>query len=362
MPTTSFRAHTIAGDVKGAYQVLVFDVNRDGRPDLVALGNATSDLLWFENPGWERHVIASGLNFPINVDGFYDPDSGAPVLLLGHQFSMEPSKSVGVVSVLRPKGNPRQLWSIEEIDRLPTTHRIRFADLDGNGRRVAVNAPLAGAQTKSPDYKGNVPLVLYRPGEWKRELIAELEGVLHGLAVADWDGDGRDEIFTASFLGLDVFEPAPGGRWQRTHIATGNPDPWPKSGSSDVAPGRLGRRRFLTALEPWHGNQVVVYREVEGRWERLVIDDSFATGHALAAADVNGDGLDEIIAGYRDKGGRTYIYYAESDGSRWRRELLDAEMPAAACVAADLNGDGRQDLACAGGASINWYENLGPQK
>lgn len=363
MPIASFRSHTIAGDVKGAYQVLVFDVNRDGRPDLVALGNATSDLLWFENPGWERHVIASGLNFPINVDGFYEQDSGAPVLLLGHQFSMEPSKSVGVVSVLRPKGDPRQPWSIEEIDRLPTTHRIRFADLYGSGRRVAVNAPLAGAQTKSPDYKGKVPLVLYRPGEWKRELIAELEGVLHGLAVADWDGDGRDEIFTASFLGLDVFEPAAGGRWQRTHIARGNPDPWPKSGSSDVAPGRLGRRRFLTALEPWHGNQVVVYREAQGRWERLVIDDSFATGHALAAADVNGDGRDEIIAGYRDKGGRTYIYFAEdAEGSRWRRELLDAEMPAAACVAADLNGDGRLDLACAGGASIKWYENLGPQK
>ena len=362
-PMVSFRAHTIAGDVKGAYQVLVFDVNRDGRPDLVALGNATRDLLWFENPGWQRHVITGGLNFPINVDGFHEPGSGAPVLVLGHQFSMEPSKSVGVVSVLRPQGDPRQPWSIQEIDRLPTTHRIRFANIDGSGRRVAVNAPLAGADTKSPGYKGKVPLVLYRPGEWKRELIAELEGVLHGLTVADWDGDGRDEIFTASFLGLDMFRWESGAGWKRTHIAGGNPEAWPKCGSSEVAVGRLGKRRFLCALEPWHGHQVVVYREADTGWERLVIDDSFATGHALAAEDLNGDGLDEIIAGYRDKDGRTYIYYSEdAEGRRWRRELLDAEMPAAACVAADLNGDGRLDLACAGGASIKWYENLGPQE
>lgn len=364
MGVVSFRAHTLAEDIKGAYQALAFDVNGDGRPDLVALGNATSDLVWFENPGWQRHVIAKGLNFPINVDGYREPDSRAPVLVLGHQFSMEPAKSVGTVSVLRPRGDPRGLWDIQEIDRLPTTHRIRFADIDGSGRKVAVNAPLAGAATKSPDYKGNVPLVLYRPGIWKREIITEeLEGVLHGLAVADWDGDGRDEVFTASFLGLDVFKLDPGGRWRRTHIADGNAEAWPKCGSSEVAPGRLEGRRFLSALEPWHGNQVVVYLEVKGGWRRVVIDDSFTTAHALAAADLNGDGRDEIIAGYRDKGGRTYIYFAEdAEGARWRREVLDLEMPAAACVTADFNGDGRTDLACAGGASVKWYENLGPAR
>lgn len=365
MGMVSFRAHTLAEDIKGAYQALAFDVNGDGRPDLVALGNATSDLVWFENPGWQRHVIARGLNFPINVDGYREPGSGAPVLVLGHQFSMEPAKSVGTVSVLRPRGDPRGLWDIQEIDRLPTTHRIRFADIDGSGRKVAVNAPLAGAATKSPDYKGAVPLALYRPGVWKREIITEeLEGVLHGLAVADWDGDGRDEIFTASFLGLDVFKLDAGGRWRRIHIADGNAEPWPKCGSSEVAPGRLAGRRFLSALEPWHGNQVVVYLEEErGGWRRVVIDDSFATAHALAAADLNGDGRDEIIAGYRDKGGRTYIYFAEdAEGARWRREVLDLEMPAAACVAADFNGDGRMDLACAGGASMKWYENLGPAR
>lgn len=363
-PMISFRAHILAGDIKGAYQVLAFDVNGDGRPDLIALGNSTRDLLWFENPSWERHLITGGLNFPINVDGFRDPESGEPVLVLGHQFSMEPSRSLGVVTVLRPGGDVREPWKGEEIDRLPTTHRVRFADIDGSGRRVAVNAPLASAAASSPDYKGKVPLVLYRSGIWKRELISdELEGVLHGLAIVDWDGDGKQEILTASFLGLDVFQFGDDGRWKRTHIDSGNPEPWPKCGSSDVAFGRLGKRRFLCALEPWHGNQVVVYSELDGRWRRRVIDESFVTGHALTTADLDGDGRDEIIAGYRDQGGRTYIYFAEDDeGARWRRVDLDPQMPAAACIAADLNGDGRMDLACAGGSSLKWYENLGPGK
>ena len=359
----TFRAHTLAENVRGAYQVLAFDVNNDGRPDLIALGNGSPDLLWFENPGWQRHVIAGGLNFIINADAYREPGSETPVLVLGHQFSMEPSRSVGAVSVLRPRGDPREPWSIEEIDRLPTTHRIRFADIDGTGRKVAVNAPLANAGAASPDYKGRVPLVLYRPGIWKRELISdELEGVLHGLAIADWDGDGRDEILTASFLGIDVFKHTENG-WRRSHVSEGNRNPWPKGGSSELAPGKLGGRRFLAALEPWHGNEVVVYREIPGGWRRQVIDDSFVTAHALVTADINADGRDEIIAGYRDKGGRTYIYFADdADGSSWRREDLDPQMPAAACVAADLNGDGRADLACAGGSSVKWYENLGPSK
>jgi hypothetical protein len=84
------------------------------------------------------------------------------------------------------------------------------------------------------------------------------------------------------------------------------------------------------------------------------------TAPALLATDLNGDGLDEIVAGYRGTGGKTYIYSADTpDGSRWTREILDGSLPAAACAVADLNGDGRPDLACIGGASLKWYENLG---
>jgi hypothetical protein len=363
-PVTQFREHTIAEDLKGAYQVVAVDLNKDGRPDLIALASGLTELVWFENPGWERHVIASGLTMPINVDAYDERGNGEYTLVLGTQFSMEPAKSVGVVSVLRPRGDPREPWSVEEIDRLPTSHRIRFADIDGSGKKVAVNAPLAAASAASPDYKGKVPLVLYRPGVWKRELISDdLEGVLHGIQITDWDGDGRQEILTASFLGIDVFKYGKDGRWNRTRLAAGNPAPWPKSGSSDVAAGKLGQRRFLAALEPWHGNQVVVYRESAKGWERTVIDDSFDTAHALLVTDVNGDGLDEIVAGYRGKGGRTYIYSADNaEGSHWTRNDLDPKMPAAACAVADLNGDRRPDLICTGGSSLKWYENLGAGK
>ena len=356
-----FRPHTIASDLKGGYQVVAADLNRDGRPDLIALASGIPELVWFENPGWQRHVLVAGRSRMINAAAWDTDGDGVPEIALAEEFSMDPRKSLGILSILKHTGDPRRPWSIREIDRLPTSHRLRWADLDGRGQKVLVNAPLAGATSAPPDYQEKVPLVFYRPGEWKREVISgTLSGVLHGIHVIDWDGDGREEVLTASFLGIHLLKRDRRGSWQMTELAKGNPEPWPRCGSSDVAAGRLGRRRFLCTLEPWHGNQVAVYTPQGKRWQRQVIDDTLVEGHALATADLDGDGRDEIIAGGRGKPFSVYIYSAEdARGIRWRRQTLDeGGMGPAACAVADLNGDGRPDIACIGGTALKWYENL----
>jgi hypothetical protein len=45
-----FREHLIAQDLRGAYQVVVADSNKDGRPDLIGLASNIEELVWFENP------------------------------------------------------------------------------------------------------------------------------------------------------------------------------------------------------------------------------------------------------------------------------------------------------------------------
>lgn len=356
-----FTEHTVATGLRGGYQVVVADLNHDGKPDLIALASGLPELVWYENPGWERHVIVAGQSRMINCATVEGTD-GVPDIVLASEFSNQAKDSAGVVSVLRHNGDPRQPWTATEIDRLPTSHRLRTADIDGSGKRVLINAPLTGAQAEAPDYRGQTPLVFYRPGEWKRRLIGdENPGVVHGLFIVDWDGDGRDEILTASFGGIHLFKLARDGHWRRTEIARGDPSPWPKSGASDIAVGRLGKTRFLATIEPWHGNQVCVYRQSKSRWDRQVIDTSLVDGHTILAADLNGDGRDEIIAGYRGKGHQVYLFSAEdAAGSRWARQALDdGGMGAAACAVADLNQDGRPDIACIGSATANlkWYEN-----
>ena len=115
----------------------------------------------------------------------------------------------------------------------------------------------------------------------------------------------------------------------------------------------------MAAIEPWHGNQAVVY---EGK-KRKVIDDTLTDGHTILTADFDKDGRDEIVAGFR--GGKRGVYlYRERNGA-WIRQIVDeANVAAAACTAADLDGDGWIDLACIGSATQNLkvYRNAGPHK
>ncbi|MBI4622080.1 MAG: VCBS repeat-containing protein [Verrucomicrobia bacterium] len=355
-----FFEHTIATKLRGGYQVVVADLNRDGKPDLIALASGMPELVWFENPGWQRHVLAANLPRMINCVVF--ESEGHPVMVVGSGFSSEARNSIGNVWVLEPDGDVRQPWKIKEIDRLPTTHRLRLADIDGRGKPVVINGPLTDAHASGPDYRSRTPLLYYRPGEWKRMLITdENEGVMHGICVVDWDGDHRDEILTASFGGIHLNTRRADGNWTRTEISKGNSAAWPKSGASDVVVGHLQGRRFLCSLEPWHGNQVVIYHEQNGDWIRQVIDETFTDGHALATADLAGDGRDAIVAGYRgNRGGLVYYLADDSPGQHWTRHALDiGGITAASCVVVDLNGDGKPDIAAIGSATANlkWYEN-----
>lgn len=363
-PAAKFREHVLATDLKGGYQVVVADLNHDGKPDIIALASGMHDLLWFENPTWQRHILASGLNHMINLAAWDTDGDGIPEIVLAHEFANEAKNSIGIVSLLRHNGDPAQPWSIMEIDRLTTSHRLRWADIDGSGRKVLVDAPLTGAHASAPDYRDRVPLVYYRPGEWKRKLIAaDNEGVQHGIYIVDWDGNGRDAILTASFSGIDLYRYGKDGAWMRTEIARGDPSPWPKCGASDIAVGHIGKRRYIAAIEPWHGNQVVVYTESGGKWQRDIIDSSLIDGHTIWTGDLNSDGRDEIVAGYRGKGRQVLIYSCQDKQAKhWTRTVLDdGGMGAAACAIADLNSDGRPDITCIGSVTTNlkWYENLG---
>lgn len=355
-----FEERLLAGDLKGGYQVTAFDVNRDGRTDLIALASGMEDLVWFENPGWERRVLARGLSRMINLAAC----EGVTEIAVAHAFENTPKRSIGIVSILTPGPDRGQPWAAREIDRLTTSHRLRCADFDGSGKKVIVNAPLAGAKADAPDYRDHVPLVYYVPGEWKRIPIGnETEGVMHGIFIDPWVKKGRDCVLTASFVGIHGYCLEPGGAWRRTEIAKGDPSPWPKSGSSDIAVGHAGKRRFLAAIEPWHGNQVAIYTETKGAWRRQVVDDSLVDGHTVAMADLDRDGRDEVIAGYRGAGRSVHIYWSSGkDGESWTRTKLDdGGIAAAACTAADFDRDGWIDIACIGSATTNLklYRNTG---
>ncbi len=370
-----FRAHVIEAEIPSGYTVLVADINNDRRPDVVGLTSRLTELAWYENPGWERHVLIRNMNGLVNMAAHDIDGDGIPELALQNEFGMVAAESQGLVWLLRHQGDPRMPWKAAQVDALTTSHHLAWADVDGDGKKELINAPLIGPKALAPRYEDQVPLVYYQvpkglQGEWKRLLIDDrLTGVLHRVRVVKWNEGDREQLLTAGFDGIVLHQAFGKGdklRWENTLLAKGHEEDPPRAGASDVALGQLNQRRILVSVEPWHGNEVVVYAEEEpGGWQRRVIFDELTEGHEVCVGDFNGDGRDDIVAGDRAKGkiSSAHIFYAQDDaGAQWHHEVLDhLGMSASGCSVADINSDGRLDIVLIGGATANikWYENLG---
>ncbi len=370
-----FDRHDVA-DFPAGYQLAVGDINGDGKPDVIALSTDADRVDWFQNPTWKPHPMARTKR---NIDlAVYDLNGdGRAEIALASGFYFSESRRGGQLQWLSHPPQSDRFWPIHPIAVDPVVHRIRWADLDGDGKVELLHAPVFGPGSKGARDPKPAHLWAFRPGHnltnspWETWKIDETLTVLHGVHVCDLDGDRRDEILTASYEGihrLDFEGAAPAGQWKKVRISAGaepvSQAPGASRGSSEVAPGKLGKCPILAAIEPWHGNQVVVYTQPTqgGAWQRRVLDRSLKEGHALAVADLDGDGLDEIVAGWRAGGGGLRLYHAmEATGREFAVTDLDQKVAAECVVIADLNADGKPDLVVSAGRNnkILWYENRG---
>ena len=357
----NFQPTTLATDLKGGYQVLAADLNKDGHPDLLALAMGLEQLNWFENPGapgkpWKRHTLLSNIRSPVNAAALDTDGDGIPEILLAHEFSNIPDRAKGIVSLLTHDGDPDRPWPRKDIDAIPTSHRIRIA----NG--AFINAPLSDPKTAPPDYRGKIPLTAYPRPNLKPTLINDQDsGVMHGLSVYDFNVDGRDDLLTASFNGIALLTAKKDGTYSRRILHAGNSQPWPKSGSSEITVAKAAGKKFLAAIEPWHGNELVVYTPKGKTYTRTVLEAKLNEGHALLSVDLDSDGNDEVVYGSR-KGDLTlrYVRY-DMAAKAWKIiSILDGKIATSSCATADFNGDRRPDLACIGGSTQNLilFENL----
>ncbi len=376
-----WRTHFVA-EIPHGYQVAVADVNGDGKPDILALSSVENVVAWYENPSWKERMITTRTARNISLAPLFSEGNPARGIALATGFDLDDSRDGGDLWWAKIPPARDSEWPLRMIGRIPTSHRLRWADLDGEGRRELVDAPLLGYGATAPEYAVGAPLTWYEmpeallhghvsagddeAGPWTPHLIDDSLTVIHGIQILDWDGDGRDEILTASFEGVHLFTSTGRGanlQWTKVRLGEGDQAAGPRRGSSEVAVGKAGGRRYLATIEPWHGEQVVVYFSARpgGLWSRTVIDDTFRDGHALACADLDGDGDDEIVAGFRGPGTSLRIYTAPMQaGGKWERRTLDTNMAAAGVVISDINGDGRPDIVAIGASTgnIKWYENL----
>jgi hypothetical protein len=361
------------------YAVRLIDLNGDQRLDIVIVDSKR--FVWLENPSWQEHVMfedraAKNDNVcfaPFDIDG-----NGRLDFAVGRDWQPNNTSSGGTIGWLQQGKSPGEPWTYHAIGQEPTTHRMQFADFDGDGRAELVVSPLRG--------RSNGPvrqLAFAIPADplkdaWKPMVINEDMHVTHAVTPVAWDADPAPELLFVSFEGVHVLDRDAQGTWKRTRLGEGDQKSSPNRGASEIKLGRLGGNiRYLASIEPWHGDKVVVYIEpsaerpsADGLWHRQVIDADLKWGHAVWCADVDGDPDEELIIGVRDdldakdpqkrRGLRVYDP-ADSAGTKWNRQLIDPGSVAIEdLAAADLNGDGRVDVVAVGrqthNVKIYWNE------
>jgi hypothetical protein len=363
------------------YAVTTADVNGDGKLDVVAV---TEDaVVWFANPSWEKHTLTKGVTQrdnvciqPHDIDG-----DGKVDFALGAAWQPTNTKTGGTLQWLRRTGagagEGDAPWQVIPIGSEPTLHRIRWGDVLGTGKKQLIVAPLQGRETKGPNWgagKGVRVLVYSVPEHpekdpWPVEVADDSLHTVHNLQAIDFDGDGREDIVLAAWEGVFVLKRDSSGRWSKTKLGSGNQEAEPFKGSSEVKVGRLADgRRYIATIEPWHGFQVVVYtppKSGTGPWDRRVIDEPVAWGHAVWCADLDGDGDQELIIGQRDKSkdpkrdpqGPGVLVYDPRPGSTplafTRHTIEDGGVGTEDLVTADLDGDGRDEIVAGGRSTHN---------
>jgi hypothetical protein len=370
-----FRVQEIAKDLTVGYAVLLVDVNDDGKKDIVVVDSRR--VVWYENPTWKLRTMIEGKTAPDNVCiSAADIDGDGKLdFALGAAWNPGNTKSGGTLQWLRRGATLDEPWSVFPIGEEPTLHRIRFADLDGDGKPVLITVPLMGRDsTGAKNHMDGRPVRVqaYRipkdpvRDRWPAEVLDENMHVVHNFqAIPAAHGKGID-VLTASYEGVGLLS-RNGDRWTRRQLGDGDQsNPNGNRGASEIKRGTLRNgRHFIATIEPWHGNKVVVYTPPDdptGLWQRHVLDDKLTWGHAVWCADLDGDGGDELIIGVRDvlskntgENSGVRIYKAADEmGTKWQRHLLDeGGVRVEDLAAADLDGDGRIDLVAVGRQSHN---------
>ena len=371
-----FEAHDIDPKLPGAYAVNTADFNNDGKLDVIANSLGARELAWYENPTWERHVIVSDTTQIVNQAPADINGDGIPELAFQSSFAMQAEKSEGLNWIARSQG-PGLPWKAEKFDAFPTSHHVVWADLDGDGKKELINAPLIGAKSVAPTYDQDTASVFwYDQGGWKRHIITEsIPGIIHRVRPYKWDSGNREQLLIASFEGIVLYRAtgrAEAMKFEKVVLSKGHEEKAPRLGASDVGVGMQDGKRFFASVEPWHGNEVVVYTGSGTTWTRRVIFDKIASGHEIAVIDLNGDGRDDIVANDNARGatqnnpnaptGGVHVFFAPDDAAKgeWTYVRIEDKAGMNSCVGVDINKDKRNDLVCGGASGIvRWYENKG---
>lgn len=304
--------HVVGSDFLSDVGLAPLDVDRDGFVDFVCSG------VWYRNTGKPRNEQFERIMFDENAAGAHD--------ILTGDIDRDGKTDVVMMGDERTKLNSLSWYSIPEDPKQPWKRRVigppvhgaitpsGLADLDGDGDLDVVRADtwFENADGKGERWAAHQNIPMGRKGPF---------GICVRTAIVDMDGDGKAEVVI---------------------------------GDADIT-----------------DSKVAVLKNADGkggRWEKISLPQSFTYGslHALAVADMNGDGRPDIVANEQEEllpAGREnprWIVWENLGGLKFREHIvLDANLGGHELQIGDVDRDGDIDICSKPWGPRAWNGNGG---
>ncbi len=374
----NFRTEQLSQYYDG-WTAAVADVNRDGHPDII------SGPYVYYGPDFK---VAREIYSPKT----YNPTAEYPMesmVSLAYDFTGDGWPDVLIMSgnagngtgtlYVNPKGENRH-WDRYVVLEPVGNEETLLKDIDGDGKPEIIHAGHNTLQYSKPDPNNPtgtwITHTISEPGPWGANIG-------HGLGVGDINGDGRMDYINCygwweqppkgSNQELWTYHPQEFGRWGKSQGGAGGAE----IGVYDV--NGDGLNDVVASLEG-HGFGLAWYeqkRDAAGKIsfvEHIIMDNFitknagdviFTEPHATAFADIDGNGIPDLITGKRSMShfGYTdpdpfgpavlYVYKAIRNpnapgGAEFVPELIHNRSGVGShIVIADLNGDGTPDIVTA---------------
>lgn len=351
------------------------DINGDGKPDIVA------GPFWWEGPAFEKkHAYYEPKIFSINgySDNFFayvhdfNGDKKNDILILGF-----PGKEARLY--LNP-GEPASdaPWEMHIVADVVDNESPVFTDITGDGKPEIVCSTGGKFGWFAPNWSKPT-------GKWPFVAISEdmkVAKFTHGLGVGDVNGDGRLDLLEARRWWEQPDEPKdiPGQRrlWTQHNFAAGVGGgaqmfayDFDGDDDNDVATTLQAHNYGVAVFENKHGSE-------GAQWEKHLLAGQhptetdygivFSQPHAMHLADINGDGIKDLVTGKRywahnghgpDEHTPLALYWYETRRENGRAEfvphLVDSEKGVGVGVdvqVGDVNGDKLPDILVANKAGV----------